>query len=752
MNSKHLCLAFFLSMHTVLNLLPAQCMDYIQLKDQDQVDAFPSYFPGCTEFTGSITIIAQQLTNLDSLIQLKVIHGELIIDLFSLDTTISFSGLDSITLIDGNLKVIAGGEIPFGLPGQAKQEPSFTREMNSSPVSFNGLNAVQTVTGNVKFSNLTYFNRIEGLEQLNHVNGNFTLEAFTNIDTLRGFNHLDSIDGALKLSYIHGPPYVDIFKQLCVVGGELKVDHCDLLDLSWIISIKSIDGNFTFSHNAKWQGGDPLNMLSHIRGDLHFEYCHSLKSLPLFSNLDTINGSVYLIQNDSLTSLEGFSNLAHIGGSLLLDGNGMETCSSLQNLHSIGGSLQIMNNPRLLNANGLSGISTLGGDLVVKGNNFMDSLNEFRPTHINGAISIEDNFSLMNLPVLDSITHIYSFVSIVDNPWIESLKGLEHLHSIDGDLNIEQNFRLKSLEEISALDSVGGKFTLSSNFDLTTAPVTLHSVGAGISISGNDELIQLPEFHFSKVNGDVWISGNNKIKSFSGLDQVTNIVGDVFVLNNDSLESLYGLNALQSIGGYFRLERNSLLSNLDDLLSLESIQGYMSLKFNHQLKSITGLHNLKVINGWMDIVQDSMLTSLAGLDQVDLRVLQFITIQQCPLLSYCATQSICQYFLEGGFGLIQDNLTGCNSTEEVISLCLVGTSNVSSEPLLSIQPNPVSETFQLAGLDDLPLELYLLDILGRRHSIAPEFGYVEVTHIPPGYYILVVQSGIATRTIPFIKN
>jgi hypothetical protein len=85
----------------LFHLVNAQCIPTsIVLTKQVQVDSFPIKYPGCTHVKGSIAISGEDIMNLDSLQQIKVIQGSLIIVRSLVISDIS--GLQNIDSIYGN--------------------------------------------------------------------------------------------------------------------------------------------------------------------------------------------------------------------------------------------------------------------------------------------------------------------------------------------------------------------------------------------------------------------------------------------------------------------------------------------------------------------------------------------------------------------------------------------------------------------------------------------------------------------------
>ncbi|NUQ23113.1 MAG: hypothetical protein HUU34_04120 [Saprospiraceae bacterium] len=89
----------FLALLLSLTAQAQSCLpDGITFSIQAQVDQFPAMYPGCTTIEGEVYVRPPGVTNLDSLIGLKSIGGDLVIDA----NLVSLHGLDSLESIGGN--------------------------------------------------------------------------------------------------------------------------------------------------------------------------------------------------------------------------------------------------------------------------------------------------------------------------------------------------------------------------------------------------------------------------------------------------------------------------------------------------------------------------------------------------------------------------------------------------------------------------------------------------------------------------
>lgn len=100
----------------------------------------------------------------------------------------------------------------------------------------------------------------------------------------------------------------------------------------------------------------------------------------------------------------------------------------------------------------------------------------------------------------------------------------------------------------------------------------------------------------TEIFGDLMIRNNDVLVTLVGMDSLSRVHGSVFVLGNSKLESLSGLGNLSSIGsfegisasGSFRIIGNPLLTSLVGLTSLTHVEGALTIQSNQALASLDG--------------------------------------------------------------------------------------------------------------------------------------------------------------------
>lgn len=143
----------------------------IEFQTQASIDSFQINFPGCIEIEGGVTIIGEEIMNLDGLLGLSSIGGTLMIgqqwfeDYYTNDELVSLKGLDSLHSIGGDLRIF----------------------YNSGLVTLNGLEKLSAVNGNMSIGANPSLESLNGLKSLTAIGGKISISnnfALTDISAL----------------------------------------------------------------------------------------------------------------------------------------------------------------------------------------------------------------------------------------------------------------------------------------------------------------------------------------------------------------------------------------------------------------------------------------------------------------------------------------------------------------------------------------------------------------------------------------
>jgi hypothetical protein len=408
---KTLAISFFILLFSfcIFHLSNAQgCLpEGITFETQVQIDSFQINYPGCSVIEGDMTINGSDITNLNGLITLNSIGGNLVIGVdYGWDANpalANLTGLDNLASIGCNLTING----------------------NSILINLSGLNSLSAVNGNLSISNNPFLTDISDLGLLNSIGGYLQL----------GFLGWGGAMGNPLLVSLTGLDGITSLTGLTIVG------NLALTDLNGLNNLQSVSGGMVIGGNGALSSLIGLEALTNISGDLQFGYAGfmgwignpSLIHLTGLEGLTEIGGTLSFL-GSTLVDLEGLNNLSTIGNDLILEDNyNLQDLDGLNNLDSIFGNLMLGpypgtgggdwvpgGNPPLLSPSGVENLDYIGGDLVITWND-----------------------SLASLSGLENVTAIGGDLFIYANALLNDISGLENIEAGSiGNLEIDHNHSL----------------------------------------------------------------------------------------------------------------------------------------------------------------------------------------------------------------------------------------------------------------------------------------------------------------------
>ena len=282
----------------------------IEFNSQSSIDSFQINYPGCTVIEGSVKIKGSGISNLDGLISLIIIEGDLRID--SNPDLTSLNGLSSLTIIGGSLIFVA----------------------NTALTDVSGLGSLMSVGNDLLFY-YNDFKTLNGLGPITYIQRYLKIIGNDSLTNLYGLNHIKSI------------------------GAQLTIhSNARLLSLTGLDSLAHIGGGLLIAYNPKLTSLNGLNSMTYIDNSLSIWGNGALNYL---SGLDALAfaGVVSIKNNFSLKKLDGLEGLTQIGTSLKINNNdSLENLHGLLSLTSIGQELKIENNTSLKSLTGLDNIAS----------------------------------------------------------------------------------------------------------------------------------------------------------------------------------------------------------------------------------------------------------------------------------------------------------------------------------------------------------------------------------------------------------
>lgn len=511
---------------------------------QNYVDNFQYNYPNCKDLKGSVIIGESYISNLNGLIQINSIDGDLIIKSGSNSNIINLSGLHNLKKVYGSL---------------------FIKD-NENLVSLEGLHNLDTIGSNLRIESNSSINNLTGLSSLNYIGEDLRIRSNGSI---RNFNGL---------------------QQITYINGDMLVEYnSGLRDFTGLENLNVINGSLTINRNVRIGRFHGLHNLQKINRNLEISSMKSLKNFMGLAKLDTISSSITIEDNDSLIDITGIENMKYIGGNLHILNNPMLT--SLNGLDNI--SIDSINLLRIISNENLTDCSIQSicefmsdppGIIVIYANapgcdnppeiasdcgftmpclpfgNYhfwsQDDIDRFPTDYpnchvLNGTVWIKGN-NIVDLTPLQEITSIGNDLFVYGTSSLVNFNGLNNITSIGGNLRVgyfwyNENKKIENFEGLNNLQKIGGYFEAMYNDALT---------------------------------------------SFSGLNSLQTIGGSLTISFNQKLTSLTGLDNLDSINGNFELSTNNLLEEIIPLSSLRMIDGSILITGNGSLKSLTGLQNI----------------------------------------------------------------------------------------------------------------------------------------------------------------
>lgn len=710
----------------------------ITFTTQAQIDNFQTNYPGCTVIEGNVDIgtsfpnyLIEDLTGLGSITKimghLKILYCNDLVDL---------SGLENLTHIGGYLKIALNNSLInlSGLSGLNKIGGYC--ELYGCPLTdISGLNQVDTIGGDIDLNFCNSLIVADGFEGLDYLGGNLKIYHNYHIAEILGFNSLEKISGTFYITENNDLITINGFNSLHMIGNSIQIYENDVLtEIIGFDNLNYLANEFLLYTCVYLQEIEGFNHLDSIGGAMTLINLPMLQNSSVFGDLKKIGGKLQIQNCDSYSDLSDFSNLQSIGSYITIrDNDNLLSLSGLDNLTSMNGYLYILYNDTLSSLAGIGNISpnTIDSLLIVYNPlltacdatsvcNYLLSPNGTVTIHHNGPgcsnppqIAASCGNVMQCLPYgnyyFNSQQDIENFPA--DYPGCSQLNGLVEIYG--GDIN--------NLEPFTGVSSIAGTLHIHSNYYLFVL-YGLH--------------------HITSITQDLVVEYNDSMTDFDGLDVLTHIGGTFHVRGNSSLQSLNGIENLQQIDKHLLIYINEMISDLSALSNLDSIGGDLRIGNCESLNDLTGFSSLHSINGELHIYGNDMLISLQGLDNINPSSIIHLDIYDNPQLSECAIMSICEYIADpGGTINIEYNANGCNSLEEVDSVCFpVSINDLKKIPDLILYPNPASEWFTVDANEEIQ-EIRIYNPLGEmvlKLEIGNSEGRVDVSGLENGIYFVEV--------------
>ena len=159
----------------------------ITFSTQAQIDSFPINYPYCTSIEGVVLIEGDDITNIDALIQVSHIGGDLIIG--NNELLNSITGLSNLASLEGSLKI------------GYYQEVGGILILRNNPLlsSLSGIQGLDNINGELWIIGNLSLSNFAGLDNIISIDSNLYVWYNTNLDDMTSLSNLDSIGGTLSI-------------------------------------------------------------------------------------------------------------------------------------------------------------------------------------------------------------------------------------------------------------------------------------------------------------------------------------------------------------------------------------------------------------------------------------------------------------------------------------------------------------------------------------------------------------------------
>ncbi len=446
-------LPFFAVMACLTSMNPmcvaqVDCSRNFIFQKQAQIDSFHLKFPECVESPKSIYVMGSDITNVDSLVYVKEIKQDLIIQNNS--QLLNLNGLRNLKTIKRHF-FISNNKILDNLNGLDNliSSQDILIEKNENLADFSSLDKLVEV-------NEIEIKENAGLINLNAFNG---LKQFDKIDIHDNPNLL-SISGIGGMEnagyiYIYNNPKLTFFSAFPntkkITGIDFKSNG--IIQFDGFESLDTVVGHLRFTEDTILTTLGGFGKLKHVGGQFNIGSLPSLNEIKAFNNLRTIDDYLYITACDALINVGAFQTLRYVKGEINIYSNkAMTSIKSFNLLDSCGNRISISELPKLRTLNAFKNVKVVLVSLQLDVEN-LEVLNGFQSLR-----EIKTNYQMNGGEVTGLILH---------SEKIQHCNEFSNLINVRG-LSLYRTPLLKDLSGFDKIDTSYFKFLkLWNNPDFT---------------------------------------------------------------------------------------------------------------------------------------------------------------------------------------------------------------------------------------------------------------------------------------------
>lgn len=388
------------------------------------------WIPGSVFFTG-----LDSLTNLQDLERLTGVGA---LDLSLNYQLTSFSGLDNLVVVRGDLRstfddftglgqLRAVGGVMFGfgrgVVGLDALEAAYVVRL-SGDIDLWGfpdeaLFGALVIEYNTLMEDLSAFSAVTVSEGL-------WLMANSNLQSLDGLHHTESFSLGIVLDSNERLASLEALDGLRFVAEQVFIVRNPALhDLRGLDDVEFTDGSVSVVESALvFDGGfTGFESLTTIGGRLHVDPAFDFRLLPQLESV----GTLQLTYKTQFVDLMPFSHVTVERGLWVTNDYGLESLSGLRHDGHLEDTLEITGTEKLTDLSALRGVQTIDA-VFIAGNESLTELSGLNDlVAVSEGVNVRLNAALQNLDGLEALTTVGGRLEITNNPLLENLDGLSQL-------------------------------------------------------------------------------------------------------------------------------------------------------------------------------------------------------------------------------------------------------------------------------------------------------------------------------------
>jgi len=659
----------------------------------------------------------------DAFCDCKIVEGDLFIGTevsFTITDITSLNSLNKLTQVNGNLFI------------------------DRNPItSLDGLNSLETVTQTFSINDNDNLNDISSLTNIESVNrllvaSNDVLISLNGINNLKTLHNLVIADNS-KLQDIK------VFQEITTLTNLRITNNDNLTNLDGLNQLKKIGNtsnptpSLTIDRNAKLTNLDALLIVQEI-----------INGMAIIDNVSLNNccGIAHLIDNNP-------SNGVVIPSDIIAVRDNSPGCNSVE---------EILENCQTPIPNcdqiSLSQNPNNAGTIDIAGLNTPHYIVKVYDADWNRLLSCTDDCNFVGAypPGLYRIhAQLYTedWQYICETDFLEIELGGNPCGAICSQEVIE----LKTQAEVDAFCDcetilgdlrIGQPSTLSDITSLENLK-TIKRINGVLFISNTaiTDLKGLENLEF--VGSSLVLLKNPSLVSLRGLDNLETITNNLLISQNESLKSLNGLNTLNNLTS-LTITTNNQLVNIQSLYRIKELN-LVQITANQNLTYLDGLNQLEVLKGGVESFSASLiiggnaslknLNALVNLKTVEKDIIIRVNnaLEDCCGISHLVDNDPNNGIATGNF-TIEDNLSGCNSVQEILDNCQNNT--IDCNAISANYQFGIQDTYEGLGVEGLDAPIDIVKIYDANWNRVFEcFGDCDnptvITDLPPNLYRIHAQ-------------